>query len=304
MRSATLDVGERRSRARFSGAMRAASLLIALLTSGCLSSIEGGPPRLFPIAEEAGVARSRVGSAEDGYYAGARNKPLRNEIVAARMRAIDSYYYAFEASLIRERQEFGFISSIISIGLSGAVPLVYAEGTKNILGAASSGLQGATKAFSDEVLFQKTVQVLATQMRARRDAVAADIITRMKTLDIDDYPLSMALGDVDEYYAAGTIAGALIEIQKTVSAESDQTAERKARAVVIRGGFGFDDSATRLTAYLVPGGIPNELRIGEINACLGRGVNVMPHLAALTNARSIRIRQRAVNCALGQPGFS
>ena len=55
------------------------------------------------------------------------------------MRAIDSYYYAFEASLIREKQEIGFISSIISIGLSGAVPLVPAEATKNILGAASSG---------------------------------------------------------------------------------------------------------------------------------------------------------------------
>ena len=123
------------------------------------------------------------------------------------MRAIDTYYYAFEASLIRERQEVGFISSIISIGLSGAVPLVNAEATKNILGAASAGLQGATKAYSDEVLFQKTVQVLATQMRAHRDIVASEILGRMRSLDIDAYPLSMALSDVDEYYAAGTISG-------------------------------------------------------------------------------------------------
>lgn len=295
-----------RGRARLGGAMRAGSVLIALLTSGCLSSIDGGPPRLFPIAQEADVARNRLTAAEDGYYAtaGSKSKTLRNEIIAARMRAIDSYYYAFEASLIRERQELGFISSIISIGLSGAVPLVYAEGTKNILGAASSGLQGATKAFSDEVLFQKTVQVLATQMRAHRDAVAADIIKRMKTLEVEDYPLSMALGDVDEYYAAGTIAGALIELQKTVGAESDQQAQEKARAAVIRGGFGFDDSARLLTAYLVPGGNPNGDRIGRINTCLGGGVNVMPHLAALTNPRSIGIRNRALTCARQQPDFS
>jgi hypothetical protein len=286
-------------------AMRPACLLIGLLVSGCFSSIEGGPPRLFSIAEESDIARVRLAKGEDAYYVSpaAQNKAVRNEIIAQRMRAIDSYYYAFEASLIRERQEVGFISSIISIGLSGAVPLVSPVTTKNILGAASSGLQGATKAYSDEVLFQKTVQVLATQMRAHRDAVASNIITRMKTLDIDQYPLAMALGDVDEYYAAGTIAGALIEIQKTVSAESESRAEQKAQAV-IRGGFGFDDNARILTAYLLPGGEPDEGRIRRINACLGGGVNVMPHLAARTNARSIEIRRRAAVCARQQSDFS
>ena len=217
-------------------AMTAASLLIALLTSGCFTSIEGGPPRLFSITEESAVARARLTLGEEAYYASpvAQNKRVRNEIIFARMRAIDSYYYAFEASLIRERQEVGFISSIISIGLSGAVPLVSAVDTKNILGAASSGLQGATKAYSDEVLFQKTVQVLTTQMRARRDIVASDLVSRLRALDIEAYPLSLALSDVDEYYAAGTIAGALIEIQKTVSAESRNAEAIKAGAVLVR----------------------------------------------------------------------
>jgi hypothetical protein len=225
-----------RGRARLGGAVRAGSLLIALLVSGCFSSIEGGPPRLFSVAEESDIARARLARGEDAFYSApaAQNKLVRNEIIAGRMRAIDTYYYAFEASLIRERQEVGFISSIISIGLSGAVPLVNAEATKNILGAASSGLQGATKAYSDEVLFQKTVQVLATQMRAHRDAVASNIIKKMNTFDLDAYPLSMALSDVDEYYAAGTIAGALIEIQKTVSAEADLTAAEKAAAVTVK----------------------------------------------------------------------
>ena len=285
-------------------AMTAASLLIALLTSGCFTSIEGGPPRLFSIAEELGVARARLSVGEEAYYAtpSAQTKRFRNEIIAARMRAADTYYYAFEASLIRERQELGFISSIITIGLSGAVPLVSAVDTKNILGAASAGLQGATKAYSDEVLFQKTVQVLATQMRARRDIIASEIIERLRTLDIDAYPLSMALGDVDEYYAAGTIAGALIEIQKTVSAESRSAENQKAQAI-IRGTFGFDDSGRILTAYLVPGGEPSDDRIRQINACLGGG-NVMPHLAARSNPRSIEIRRRALDCARRQADFT
>jgi hypothetical protein len=242
--------------------VQAASLVMALLTSGCLASIDGGPPRLFTIAEESGLARDRLIVSEGNYYtnAGSRNRIFRNDIIASRMRAIDSHYYAFEASLIRERQELGFLSSIVSIGLSGAVPLVYAEGTKNILGAASSGLQGATKAFSDEVLFQKTVQVLATQMRARRDSVAADLITKMKTLDVDVYPLPMALGDVDEYYAAGTIAGALIELSKTVG-EKAKDAEQGKTATLVSFSFSSDNLTALINNFYRPSGVVDNARL-------------------------------------------
>jgi hypothetical protein len=102
------------------------------------------------------------------------------------------------------------------------------------LGAASLAVQGGTKAFSDEILFQKTVQVLATQMRTRRATVATDIISRMRTLDLVVYPLSMALADLDEYYAAGTISGALIEIQKTVSAEAQAAEALKAQTIEVK----------------------------------------------------------------------
>lgn len=217
---------------RLRGPAVAALVLAGLLLSGC-NSIEGGPPRLFTVTDEANVARSRLIPAEDAYYTPGfpRTKAIRNEIIATRMREIDSYYFAFEASLIRERQEAGFISSIVSLGLTGAIPLVGSLGTKSALGATSTFVQGGTKAFSDEVLFQKTVQVLATQMRAHRALIASDIIKRMRGQDIDTYPLSMALGDLDEYYAAGTIAGALIEIQKTVGAESRAAEEAKANTI-------------------------------------------------------------------------
>lgn len=209
--------------------------LAGLLMAGC-NTLEGGPPRLFTVAYEADIARGRLTAVEDAYYTSGfvRTVEIRNEIISTRMREIDSLYYPFEASLIREKQEVGFVSSIISMALSGAVPLVSSIGTKNALGAASLAVQGGTKAFSDEILFQKTVQVLATQMRTRRATVATDIINRMRTLDLVAYPLSMALADLDEYYAAGTIAGALIEIQKTVSAEAQAAELAKADTIEVK----------------------------------------------------------------------
>jgi hypothetical protein len=232
-----------------------ALMLAGLFLAGC-NTIDGGPPRLFTVDYEAAVARDRLTGWEGDYYATSASPTTtsRNEIITMRMREIDSYYYAFEASLIRERQELGFVSTIVSLGLTGAIPLAASLGTKSALGAASTFVQGGTKAFSDEVLFQKTVQVLATQMQAQRAVVAADIIKRMRTLDLNDYPLSMALGDLDEYYAAGTIAGALIEIQKTVGAVSADAQASKAVLMLQGGSFDRTDSTMQLVkSYLAAG---------------------------------------------------
>jgi hypothetical protein len=259
-----------------------------LLLAGC-NVIDGGPPRLFSVAYEADLARGRLTTAEDAYYAigGPRSKGIRNEIISTRMREIDSYYFAFEASLIRERQEIGFVTSIVAMALSGAVPLVSSIGTKNALGAASLAVQGGTKAFSDEVLFQKTVQVLATQMRARRDFIASDIITRMRTLDLDTYPLSMALGDLDEYYAAGTIAGALIEIQKTVSAESKIAEDAKTLSVV-RVSYTTDAAKEAILNFWMPGGVINQANETKLRI----------ELAKITPLRLARIMNGAENAAI------
>ena len=130
---------------RVANVMRGLCLLAGLLLSGCYS-IEGGPPRLFAVEEEAAVARGRVKFWEDGFYAGTvvPSKANRNEIISVRMREIDSYYFAFEASLIRERQELGFVSSIVSLGLTGAIPLASSLGTKSALGAASTWVWSKT----------------------------------------------------------------------------------------------------------------------------------------------------------------
>jgi hypothetical protein len=282
-----------RGHTRVANVVRASSLLVGLLLSGC-NSIEGGPPRLFTVEQEASVARGRVTAWEDSYYATSPSKFARNEIITARMREIDSYYYAFEASLIRERQELGFVSSIVSLGLTGAIPLAASLGTKSALGAASTFVQGGTKAFSDEVLFQKTVQVLATQMRGQRAVVAADIIKRMRGQELDTYPLSMALGDLDEYYAAGTIAGALIEIQKTVGAEA-RIAEG-AKANTVEFAFLSNSSTEALRICLKTPGAGNALAnlfsprsSSAVGRLLGGGGTETERVDLLTKARAARI---------------
>ena len=68
-------------------AMTAASLLIALLASGC-ASISGGPPRLYAIEEEAAIIRGSLSAMNLVEFSrldeGSRMK-YRNDWLAGRM---------------------------------------------------------------------------------------------------------------------------------------------------------------------------------------------------------------------------
>src|SRR5882724_659588 len=97
----TTWLAERRRRAPLGVAMRAGSLVVGLLTSGCFATLDGGPERLYAISDEVAQARYRLeGTAAapgqqanpglvERYYNGPFDgnveegrKFLRNEIIA------------------------------------------------------------------------------------------------------------------------------------------------------------------------------------------------------------------------------
>jgi hypothetical protein len=71
-------------------------------------------------------------------------------------------------------------------------------------------------------LLSNTVQALQAQMRADRQTQASAIFAKMAA-PIDQYTLPMALSDVDKFYQAGTLASALVGLNKTV-ANAEQNA--------------------------------------------------------------------------------
>src|SRR5947207_440113 len=92
-------------RARLGGAMRVGSIAIALLTSGCMATIEGGPARLYTVDQEVVIAQGLVERLTAQYYGdGPATEGLRNEIIARRMYIMDVQYSEYEASLTRDRQ--------------------------------------------------------------------------------------------------------------------------------------------------------------------------------------------------------
>jgi hypothetical protein len=224
-------------------AMTAASLLIALLASGC-ASISAGPPRLYAIEEEAAIIRGslrEMNLVEFSRLDEVSRMRYRNDWLAGRMYAMDMQYTAYEAALTRERQGVGFGAAIATIGLTTASTLVSSVATKDILTGTAGAVTGARAAYDSDVLLAHSVQWIQSQMRTRRAQVAERILRGMKA-STTNYPLAAALIDLEDYYRAGTFTGGMIATTETLGADArfseDQKDERL--QVTFRGSSARD----------------------------------------------------------------
>jgi len=235
--------------------------LVAFL-AGCLPSLTE-PERLYPANSEVALIRDemirdQINVPDFKYFSqltGAQKVIYRNAIIDARMYAIDLSYFAYEANLTRERQEADFAAASSNIGLTAASVLVGPVQTKNILTGVAGSITGINQAYDDKVLLNKTMQVLQTQMRAERNRVATKLYKSMQ-LSATDYTLGMAMSDLEDYYRAGTVTGALIDVSNTVSDEANSAKAAK-NSFTISHGFATDTLANSLQAYVYPKGMIN-----------------------------------------------
>ncbi len=137
-----------------------------------------------------------------------QQKRIRNRLIETRMAVIDANFKIFEAALVKENVRVDFGIAVVGIGVGAAGSLV-AETASQILSAVSGGLAGAQAAYGKAVLYDKALSALVAQMHASRKTMAAQIFGRW-TLDIDSYPPALARTDLDAYYFAGTLPGAIL----------------------------------------------------------------------------------------------
>ncbi|MGR6465834.1 hypothetical protein [Rhizobium sp. PAMB 3182] len=228
-------------------------LAVISVSSGCSPSLSGGPDlsgyesfsRNF---FESGYGQNRVTAydqASDPYV----KKSLRDSIVLSAIGSIDTRYTAYERTLTREGQQLPFITSLASISLSGAGTLVAGAAAKTTLAAVDTGLKGAKAAYDKDILAEKTVQFLQKQMRTNRNKVKTEIISKL-ALDVGRYPLEMALIDVEDYAAAGTVTSGLVAIDEQTSKALAASEEQK---ITLISTYGPDDASKVIRQYIASG---------------------------------------------------
>src|SRR5689334_5460878 len=147
---------------------RLLALMPALLLYGCLSA-QGYPDRSFDLQSELQMlATYHAPDILTRYAAAPDKRAFRNEVVNARIRAIDLHFGQFAQSLSKENNwaNLGLDWTVLALG--GAGSIIADAGTKGTLAAFSGGLTGARNSIDKTLFFNKTMPAVLSQMEAGR----------------------------------------------------------------------------------------------------------------------------------------
>ncbi|MEF7613824.1 hypothetical protein V4F39_07870 [Aquincola sp. MAHUQ-54] len=226
--------------------LRAALLALVLSLCGC-AAFEGYPERATDPHRDLAELQPLIDAKAVAACLQAATAACRDTVVGARMYAADIRFSEFEENLFRETRKAGFGATLATMGLSTAAA-ASTGGASQWLSGLSAFVIGGREAFQKEVLAERTVVAIHTAMRSRRAQVALRLRSGLAQ-PLERYPLPAALSDLNEYYNAGTVLGALVSITETVGASALQ-AEAELRQTI---RFNPDASADKLQPFLCGG---------------------------------------------------
>jgi hypothetical protein len=226
-----------------------ALLVLTISLSGCASRLE--KPRLPDVFKDPPPAGKTNGTytldlfnADFGDYTKAIKNPvpteidlktataLRNKMVYGVMAEIDYVYQNYEISLFMNEGSFKVATDVLQLGLGMASTITNGARSKTVLSAVLTGFTGTTLSIDKNFFRQQTVQALISSMQAGRDRTKAIIIKRLNSETASSYSFQAARSDMAAYFFAGTLPGALQELNQTAAASAKE--ERKALGVTVQ----------------------------------------------------------------------
>jgi hypothetical protein len=265
----------------------AASLLLA----GC-NTLASGPNRIsVPVRNYSGdllrVEDPALGPSEkilssswNDTWLPDEKRLHRNERVTAQMHLISRAFDDYEQQFVQDMRTGGFLADFAVGALAtGAAAIRDIKISRGLTTAGATILAGRS-AVDKQVLLDRTMATLLNQMEASRASVEAQILDRLK-LSYADYPVGLAQLDLERYYQAGTLVGAL-----TAAADSASTRKIEAQAnaaAALTGTFQTNGSSVALRAYL-------EAAPSPVEATRRRTLALM-----LLNAQRVAVGKRPIS---------
>jgi hypothetical protein len=241
---------------------------MSILISGCNQSLRGAPePRISASPDIlAKVISFELNDESLRTATGASASPdHRNRIIFARLAELDGLYYDFERSISFEGRQFDLIAALAGLG-AGVGGTLATGGASQGFSVASTIIAGTQTAFNEKILADRTVQALASQMRANRDRIKAEIFKKLEA-PINRYPLSAALSDLELYRQGGTLAGAIFGISESARI-AENTGRDQLRDVQQRIGILTVERVTRPTRAPEVFERPNRDRISALRSLI------------------------------------
>ena len=144
----------------------------------------------------------------------------RNQILQELINLVDQNYSKFEDRYYGSDASINFAGDVVNLGLTGVSSVTGTAHLKSVLSAVATGTTGIKTSYLKNFYDQQTRAAVVQKMRALRASELATIQddTHMKA-GPSDYSLETGLSDVDAYYNAGTIIGALQGIAETAGVD-------------------------------------------------------------------------------------
>ena len=233
----------------------------------------------------------------------------RNEVISGRMLTIDMQYSLYQKGLYSQGVGSQIGLDIVELGLGGAGALVDG-GTSQILSAVSGGIAGTQSSIDKTLFYDQTLPAILAVMNSERTTIRTRI-EKGEQLSLTDYPITRALSDLENYYFAGTIPGAISQItsqagEKQAEAEQivTETIELKyqsaSRLQTLNDLLPLLDNLTGAQAKILlatpPAKLPDSVRENVLAKSNGTSFN------GLTDARSIFVVRQIVEKLVDSTG--
>ena len=226
--------------------------------------------------------RDKGDAPSDTARGGLTQQQYRDTVIYRRLEVIDSYYYDFEAKLTGTYNGLDVGANLAVLALNGFGAVTGGAGSKAALAAASAGVVGAKSVVNTDIFYQKTLPTLIAEMRAARAQVLVKIETGISN-PVAKYSIDQALNDVNDYYIAGTLPGAIAQVTAQAGAAT-QDAMARIDALRTTSYQPLTPTAQRIVQWLFPGGDqtqpPDPKKLASLQAWMA-GYKADPRLASI-----------------------
>ncbi len=143
-------------------------------------------------------------------------KTLRDGLIFKLKRNIDANYADFENNLFLGKASSNVLFDITEFGAVLAATITNGERAKTIISSALSAFKGGRKSIDINFFREKTTESLISTMRASRSGYEEKLNIGLRNT-VSNYTLEEALGDLIDYFYAGSLSNALVELSKQAS---------------------------------------------------------------------------------------
>lgn len=158
----------------------------------------------------------------------AKKVARRNQILNELIFLIDQNYASFEGRFYGSQAALNVGGDFVNLGLTGVSSVTGSAHLKSVLSALATGTTGLKTSIDKNFFDQQTRAAIVQKMRAARASQLAIIQDEhhMKA-GLTDYSLEAGLSDINSYFDAGTIVGALQNIAQNAGEEQKTATDKQ-----------------------------------------------------------------------------